>query len=233
MKQIGPDNIPPPLPDSVLAAVADAAQDPVRRLLFILAALHARRPFQMRQILLADIDLEQRQLTIDGRVRALDPITYDTVIDYLKYRRARWPVCPNPHLLVSKQTGYETGPGQQRLDKRPVPRTAHHPRPHPNGPLPRRTAHARSRPATLPSRLRRQPGNRSPLRDRRRSASGNHDRRSPQAILTIAADYPVRWLFRPEQLVVKVVQCWSGWLDPRLRQPNDGRACGGAFAAHA
>jgi hypothetical protein len=110
MRQIGPENVPPPLPDSVLAAVAEAAQDPVRRLLFILAALHARRPFQMRQILLAEIDLEQRQLAIDGRPRPLDPITYGAVIGYLKYRRARWPVCPNPHLLVSKQTAYETGP---------------------------------------------------------------------------------------------------------------------------
>lgn len=102
--------VPPPLDDAELAALAQAAQDPERRLLFVLAAIQALRPIQMRQLLLTDINLGERRLTVGAHTRPLDRASYSALVTYLQTRRHRWPISSNPHLLVSQQTAYEDGP---------------------------------------------------------------------------------------------------------------------------
>jgi integrase len=99
-----------PISDEDLVAVAEAARDPTRRLLFLLAALHAARSAHIRRLLLTDIDLERLTITIGGHARPVDRLTYAAIMDYLEHRRGRWPLCANPHLLVTQQTAYESGP---------------------------------------------------------------------------------------------------------------------------
>lgn len=93
-----------------LAAVASAAVDPVRRLLFVLAAVHGLRTSQMRALQVHDVDLGGCLLHVGAHTRPLGSATGEAAEEWLRLRRARWPACANPHLLVSRQTAYEDGP---------------------------------------------------------------------------------------------------------------------------
>lgn len=53
-----------------------------------------------RELLLDDVDLGNRRLTIDGRTRPIDEFSHQILLDWLDYRRARWPNTANPHLLI-------------------------------------------------------------------------------------------------------------------------------------
>uniref|UniRef100_UPI003F4957F6 hypothetical protein n=1 Tax=Actinomadura sp. CA-154981 TaxID=3240037 RepID=UPI003F4957F6 len=92
--------------DDYRAAVA-AAKTPAHRLALVLAAVHGIRPNDMRHMLLEDVDLGQRQLTAAGRVRPLDGITYQALLEWLDHRRTRWPHTANPHLIISKNTALD------------------------------------------------------------------------------------------------------------------------------
>lgn len=76
----------------------------------MLAAVHAARPKTIRHLLLADVDLGNRRLTIDGKLRPMDDFTHQTLRDWLDYRRARWPHTVNPHLLINQISATGTGP---------------------------------------------------------------------------------------------------------------------------
>jgi len=72
--------------------------------------VHAARPAQIRALQLSDADLGNRRLTIAGRTRPLDDLTYQVLLDWLTSRQARWPNTANPHLLISRRTAPGTGP---------------------------------------------------------------------------------------------------------------------------
>ncbi|WP_328512752.1 hypothetical protein OG842_43115 (plasmid) [Streptomyces sp. NBC_00376] len=59
---------------------------------------------------LDDVDLGNRRITVDGHVRPLDDLTCRAVLDWLDYRRSRWPNTANPHLLITQKTAVELGP---------------------------------------------------------------------------------------------------------------------------
>lgn len=99
-----------PLRTTEIADTLTAATTPSVRLTIALAAVHAARPKEIRSILLDDIDLGNRRLIVAGRIRPLDDLTRHLALDWLRYRRARWPCTANPHLIINQQTAMETGP---------------------------------------------------------------------------------------------------------------------------
>ena len=93
-------------PTEVRAALA-AAVTPAARLALALAAIHAARPKAIREPLLDDVDLGNRRLVIAGHARPLDEFTHRVILDWLDYRRSRWPNTANPHVIVSQQSALE------------------------------------------------------------------------------------------------------------------------------
>jgi hypothetical protein len=81
------------------------------RLAIALAGVHAARPKAIWAVRLADVDLGNRRLIIDGRMRSLDDLTRHVLIEWLDHRRTRWPHTANPHLIINQHTA---------LDDRPV-----------------------------------------------------------------------------------------------------------------
>ncbi|MEU0821997.1 site-specific integrase [Streptomyces mirabilis] len=83
---------------------------PADRLILALAAVHATRPGAIRRLQFDDLDIGNRRLVIDGRVRPLNELTLQLALAWLDYRRRRWPDTANPHLLINKRTALETRP---------------------------------------------------------------------------------------------------------------------------
>lgn len=79
-------------------------------LLVALAAVHAARSKAIRELLLDDIDLGNRRLTIAGKTRPLDDLTHRLLARWLDYRRTRWPNTANPHLVINQQTAHKLTP---------------------------------------------------------------------------------------------------------------------------
>jgi hypothetical protein len=98
----------PLIPEQVDRSVA-AATTPATRLILPLAAVHAARVAQIATLMLDDVDLGNRRLTIAGRVRPLDDLTHKLLLDWLEHRRRRWPNTANLHLLINNQTANTTG----------------------------------------------------------------------------------------------------------------------------
>ena len=99
-----------PLQPEEIRDSVSAATTPASRLAFVLAAVHAARPKAIRELCLDDVELGNRRLIIGGRVRPLDDLTRQVLLDWLGYRRTRWPNTANPHVILSQQTALETGP---------------------------------------------------------------------------------------------------------------------------
>ncbi|MEU5646646.1 hypothetical protein [Streptomyces milbemycinicus] len=97
----------PLVPAQVGRSVA-AATTPATRLILALAAVHAARVAQIGMLMLDDVDLGNRRLTIAGRVRPLDDLTLKLLLDWLEHRRNRWPSTANLHLLINNQTATKT-----------------------------------------------------------------------------------------------------------------------------
>ncbi len=95
--------------DNHQQAVA-AAATPEHRLALVLSAVLAARPGDIRQLLLDDVDLGDRRITIGGQIRHLDDLACHVVSDYLTHRRSKWPHTANPNLLISQQTAKDTRP---------------------------------------------------------------------------------------------------------------------------
>ncbi|MEV5768702.1 hypothetical protein AB0L34_29620 [Micromonospora sp. NPDC052213] len=107
-------NVPDPIwpllaPDDISASV-NAASTPQARLCVVLAAVHAARPGQIHALHLDDLDLAGRRITIAGNPRPLDNLTAQALLDWLTYRRERWPNTANPHLLVSTASAMGLAP---------------------------------------------------------------------------------------------------------------------------
>ncbi|MEV0966570.1 hypothetical protein AB0J25_29000 [Streptomyces sp. NPDC049910] len=97
----------PLVPEQVDRAVA-AATTPATRLILAFAAVHAARVAQIGTLMLDDVDIGNRRLTIAGRVRPLDDLTLKLLLDWLEHRRTRWPNTANLHLLINNQTANRT-----------------------------------------------------------------------------------------------------------------------------
>ena len=82
-------------------AVATTAQ---ARLVVALASVHAARSGAIRRLLVDDVDLANRRLTIAGRSRPLDDLTARLLIEWLEYRRKCWPNTANRHLLLTRES---------------------------------------------------------------------------------------------------------------------------------
>ncbi len=72
--------------------------------------MHAARRKAIRELLLDDVDLGNRRLTIGGRVRPIDELTRQILLEWLSYRSARWPGTAYPHLLINQMSANGTGP---------------------------------------------------------------------------------------------------------------------------
>ncbi|MBF6303035.1 hypothetical protein IU459_36875 [Nocardia amamiensis] len=97
-----------PLRGNHIDDATQAATTPAARIALALAAIHAARPEAIRTLRLDDIELGNRRLTIGSVTRPLDELTHRLLIDWLEYRRRRWPNTANPHLIINKQTASST-----------------------------------------------------------------------------------------------------------------------------
>ena len=105
-----PYGIIQPLRQDEIDQAAKAAATPAARLVLVLAAMHAARRKAIRELLLDDVDLGNRRLTIDGRTRPIDELTRQVLVEWLSYRNTRWPCTANPHLLINQMSANGTGP---------------------------------------------------------------------------------------------------------------------------
>jgi hypothetical protein len=105
-----PYGIAQPLGQDDVDQAAEAAATPSARMVLVLAAVHAARTGAVRAAQLDDVDLGNRRLIIAGRVRPIDEFTHQILLDWLDYRRTRWPDTANPHLLINQQSAMGTGP---------------------------------------------------------------------------------------------------------------------------
>lgn len=103
-----------------LARVLTAATTEHARLTIALAAVHAARVGQIRALLLDDVDLGNRRITIAGHDRPLDELTHQVLLTWLDHRRSRWPHTANPHLLVSVCTAGGLSPVSYPFLARPL-----------------------------------------------------------------------------------------------------------------
>jgi integrase len=97
-----------PLRPEQLQQTTQAAVTPATRVFVALAGVHAARVGAILALQLDDVDLGNRRLTIAGRPRPLDDLTYQVLLDWLRHRRERWPDTANPHLVINKHTALET-----------------------------------------------------------------------------------------------------------------------------
>lgn len=65
---------------------------------------HAARPAAIRQLLLDDLDLPNRRITIAGHTQRLGDLTHRALRAWLEQRRTAWPHPPNRHVLISQAT---------------------------------------------------------------------------------------------------------------------------------
>lgn len=99
-----------PLAPARIGTVTEAAATPAARLALALAAVHALRPRAIRHLALGDIDLGNRRITISGQSRPLDDLTRALILQWLDWRRERWPRTTSPFLLINNQTAMTTRP---------------------------------------------------------------------------------------------------------------------------
>ncbi|MGC1733195.1 MAG: integrase [Pseudonocardiaceae bacterium] len=109
-----------PLRQSDVDQAVEMAATSVARLVLVLAAVHAARKAAIIALRLDDIDLGNRRLTIAGRTRPLDELSHQILLEWLDYRRTRWPNTANPHLIINQKSAMGTGPvtglwGKQEL----------------------------------------------------------------------------------------------------------------------
>ncbi|MFD5496385.1 hypothetical protein ACFYY3_24025 [Streptomyces sp. NPDC001812] len=93
-----------------LDQVIATATTPDLQLIIALAAVHAARLKTIRTMLLDDVDIGNRRITVGGHIRPLDDLTRRALLDWLDYRRSRWPTTASPHLLIPQKTAVELGP---------------------------------------------------------------------------------------------------------------------------
>ena len=99
-----------PMTDIEIRAVERIATGPARRLIVTLAAEHAARTGAIRHLVLDDVDLPNRRITIAGHNQRLGDLTHKALTAWLDHRRATWPRTPNRHVLITGKTSVGAGP---------------------------------------------------------------------------------------------------------------------------
>lgn len=99
-----------PLPKQTYTDAVAAASRPEQRVMLVLTVVHAARRPALKTLLIDDIDLPNRKITIGGHPRPLDDLTHRVLTDFLLDRHRRWPSTANRHLLLTRVTAHETGP---------------------------------------------------------------------------------------------------------------------------
>ncbi len=105
-----PYRLAQPLASTDIDQAVQTATTPAARLALMLAAVHAARPGAIRALLLEDVDLGNRRLTIAGCPRPIDDFTHQILLEWLDHRRTRWPSTANSHLLINQMSAHGTGP---------------------------------------------------------------------------------------------------------------------------
>ena len=101
-----------------IRSAGQAAVTPAQRLAVALAAVHAARPWAIRELTLDDVDLPNRRITLAGHRQPLGELTRNALLAWLGYRRATWPGTANRHVLISRISALGTGPvAPDYLDK--------------------------------------------------------------------------------------------------------------------
>ena len=93
-----------PLGDALRARLLSALEEPGKRLIVLLAGVHALRPSQIRALTLNAASPGAKSLVIGGRARPLDRLTASHLRAWLHARHDRWPATANPHLLINCST---------------------------------------------------------------------------------------------------------------------------------
>ncbi len=106
--RVGPSLLP--MTDGEIRSVEQTAGGPARRLIVALAAEHAARTGAIRHLMLDDLDLPNRRITIAGHRQRLGDLTHRALRVWLDHRRATWPRTPNRHVLITGKTSVGTGP---------------------------------------------------------------------------------------------------------------------------
>ena len=83
-----------PMTDDEIRAVEQAITLPGQRLIVALAAVHAARWKAIQALVLDDLDLSNRRITIAGHPQRLGDLSHKALRDWLDYRRATWPHTP-------------------------------------------------------------------------------------------------------------------------------------------
>lgn len=99
-----------PMTDADIRAVKQSASHPGQRLIIALAAVHAARPAAIRALLLEDVDLPNRRITLAGHPQLLSDLPHRALLGWLDHRRDTWPHTPNRHVLISQKTALGTEP---------------------------------------------------------------------------------------------------------------------------
>jgi site-specific recombinase XerD len=102
-----------PMTDDELRAVEQIATGPAQRAIVVLAAVHAARATDMQRLVLDDLDLPNRRITIGGHQQRLGDLAHQALQTWINRRRAAWPHTPNPHVLISRRTALGTDPVSQ------------------------------------------------------------------------------------------------------------------------
>lgn len=76
---------------------------PATRLIFALAAPTPPGSLRSSPLMLDDVDLGSRRLTIAGRVRPIGDLPLKLLLDWLERCHSRWPNTTNLHLLVNRR----------------------------------------------------------------------------------------------------------------------------------
>jgi hypothetical protein len=99
-----------PVDEDAYNTVVAAATTPQHRVALVLAAVHAAQPADIRVLRADDIDFGAMRITIGGHTRRMDELTRRILLDYMDFRRHKWPNTANPHLLVTGQTANDSRP---------------------------------------------------------------------------------------------------------------------------
>lgn len=99
-----------PMTDAEIRAIEQIAVHPAQRLIISLLAVHAARPAAIQNLLLEEVDLPNRRITLAEHRQRLGEMTYRTLRAWLDHRRATWPHTPNRHILTSNATALGVEP---------------------------------------------------------------------------------------------------------------------------
>jgi len=80
-----------PIDNNAYKTAVAAAITPDQRVMLALTVVHAARRPAIRNLVLDDIDLPNRHITIGGHTRPLDELTTRTIVEHLAHRRRRPP----------------------------------------------------------------------------------------------------------------------------------------------